>query len=110
VYDADDHLMGYGENPGYSRRGGFWLHDRSGVPFVEAKAGLRGQDCCFVGRDGRELGTVTRERNGPGEESGVPAKQYLVSIADELAKQPLAKMLLLGAALVIDMVYPGEES
>ncbi len=101
VYDADDHLMGYGENRGFSGRGGFWIYDRRNLPFAAIQVASRGQGCCFLAPDGRELGTVTRERTEPDREARAPANPYLVSIDDALAEQPLAKMLVLGAALAI---------
>jgi hypothetical protein len=51
-----------------------------------------------VSRDARDLGVVAREGAGVS----------IVSLHEELAEQPLAKMLLLGAVLALGMVYHGE--
>lgn len=109
VYDADDHLMGYGENQAASGSG-FWIYDRRNLPFAEIKSSSRGRSCRFLAPDGRELGTVTGEWTAPGTNVRTPIDHYLVSIGDELAEQPLAKMLLLGAALAMNMDHPGERA
>jgi hypothetical protein len=101
IYDADDHFMGYGENSIFSGRSGFRFYDRRGLPFANVEGEIQGRRFRFVSRDGRELGVV---------EPGVDAGSCLVSLHEELAEQPLAKMLLLGAALAIDLVYHGKDS
>jgi hypothetical protein len=106
VYDADDHMMGYAESRAFSGRNGFWMYDRRSLPFAEIKAVLQGPDYRFQAADGRELGTVTRERRAPVTQA--PLNQYLVSTSDELAEQPLAKMLVLGAALAMNIVHQGQ--
>jgi len=108
VYDADDHLMGYGQNRASCGHGGYRIYDRRNLLFAEMKGALQGGNGCFLAPDGRQLGTVTRQWIEPRAEARVPASHYLVSISDELAEQPLAKMLLLGAALAIHMVHPGK--
>jgi hypothetical protein len=104
VYDADDYLIGYGEDRTVSGRDGFWISDRRGLPFAEVKESLRGRGCLFLGPDGRELGAVTSEWTGTGNESRASANHYLMSIGEELAEQPFAKMLLLGAALAVHII------
>ena len=104
VYDADDHLIGYSDNRTFSGRGNFWVYDRRGVPFVEVKKSPQGRRCWFVGPDSRELGFLTSEETETGSEAAAVANLCLVSISEELAEQPLAKMLLLGAALARPLV------
>jgi hypothetical protein len=108
VYDADDHLIGYSDNRPLSGRSSFWVYDRRGVPFVEVKNSLQGRRCCFVSPDGRELGLLTNQRSEAGSGAGGVANLYLVSISEELAEQPLAKMLLLGAALALAIGHDGQ--
>jgi hypothetical protein len=105
VYDAEDHLIGYSDNWIFSERGIFWIYDRRGVPFVEVKASLRGRRCSFVDPEGRELGVLSNEETGTG--IGAGANPHLVSISEELLEQPLAKMLLLGAALAMAIGHHG---
>jgi hypothetical protein len=101
VYDADDHLIGYSENRSLSGRGNYWVYDRRGIPFVEIKRSLQGRRYGFVGPNGRELGVLTSERTESAGGAGAADHDYLVSMSEELAEQPLAKMLLLGAALAL---------
>lgn len=107
VYDADDHLIGYSDNRTFSGRGNFWVYDRRGVPFVEVKKSPQGRRCWFVGPDSRELGFLTSEETETGSEAAAVANLCLVSISEELAEQPLAKMLLLGAALALAIGQQG---
>jgi hypothetical protein len=102
VYDADDHLMGRGELRG--RGAALWIYDRRNLPFAELKASLAGENCYFRAVDGRELGRV--EWNTLRTESRPPVADCFVSVGDELAAQPLAKMLLLGTALAMNIAYP----
>jgi hypothetical protein len=105
VYDADDHLVGCGETRG-TFSVGFWIYDRRNLPFVEMKASFPGGNWSFRAVDGRELGKV--EWNTPRAESRTPVDVCVLSIGDELAEQPLAKMLLLGAALAMNLAYHRE--
>jgi hypothetical protein len=104
VYDADDSLIGYGEQPVLSGSRSLWIYDRRGLPFVEVQGALRTRDCYFLGPGGREMGTVTSRCTGAGKESEPLVSHYLVSIAEEIAEQPFAKMLLLGAAFAVHIV------
>jgi hypothetical protein len=108
IYDADDHQMGCGESRSFCGRGTFWIYDRRNLPFAEIKGAFQGEGCCFLSADGRELGTVTGEWNAPVTQLRAPANHYLVSIGDELAEQPLAKMLVLGAAMAMNIAHHGE--
>lgn len=108
IYDADDRWMGCGEKRAFWGQGGFWIYDRRNLPFAQIRGAFQSRGYRFLGPDGRELGTVTRERTEPRTEASAPVQHCLVSISDELAGQPLAKMLLLGVALVIHMVHHGK--
>ena len=101
VYDADDHLMGFGMRSGVVGRVRFWIYDRHDLPFAEIKD-IFGRTYSFLAPDGRELATATREQGG--------ADRCLISISDLLAGQPLAKMLLLGGALALSTAPHGEDS
>jgi hypothetical protein len=124
IYDADDHFIGYGENRVFSGLSGFQLYDRRGLPFANAEGEIRSRTFRLVSRDGRELGVVAcppplstlspeeeRVERGDGldSERGGESGACLVSLHEELAEQPLSKMLLLGAVLTIAMVYRGKD-
>src|SRR5207248_6611106 len=98
VYDADDHWMGSGEQGGMYGRGGFWIFDARNLPLAEIRGALPAEGCRFQAPDGRLLCMVTREGTEPGWPVSAGANPYVVSIDETLAKQPLAKMLLLGTA------------
>src|SRR5262249_39944099 len=42
IYDAEDSLIGYGEQRNLSGRQSYWIYDRSGLPFVEVQEAPRG--------------------------------------------------------------------
>jgi hypothetical protein len=105
IYDADDHFIGYGETGVFSGRSNFRLYDRRGLPFANAEGEFRTRNYRLVGREGRELGVVARSGASGGSELAAASGSCLVSLHEELAEQPLAKMLLLGAVLAIDMAY-----
>jgi hypothetical protein len=98
VYDADDHVVGYGLR--LAGRGGFWMYDQRNLPFAELRGVFQDGNCCFLATNGQELGTVTNERTTPSTQG-----LALVSIDEELSEQPLAKMLLLGAALALKIPH-----
>jgi hypothetical protein len=105
VYDADDHFIGYAENGVLSKAKGFRIYDRRGLPLAEVEGELQGGNFRFVNRDRKELGVVSRDAAAGSSEARTGFEQCLVSIHEDLAELPLAKMLLLGAALAITLVY-----
>jgi len=102
VYDADDRLMGYFQNR-ISWGGSFGVYDYHNDLFAEIKGDWLARNFAFETPDGRELGNVKRAWPGLGllTHAGI----YVVTIDDDLEDQPIAKMLLLAAALAIDIVY-----
>jgi uncharacterized protein YxjI len=105
VYDADHRLMGYFLSKVLSWGRGFWVYDHEGLPFAELKGDWVGWNFVFVTPEGQELGAVTKSWAGLGRELFTSADNYVVSIHEELEDQPIAKMLLLAAALAVDLVY-----
>lgn len=105
VYDAEDQMVGYFKSKIFSLGGGFWVYDREDRQFAEVKGDWKGWNFQFRTPDGKELGVVTKQWAGLGKELFTSADNYVVSISDELADQPIAKMLLLAAALAIDIVF-----
>ena len=105
VYDADDRLMGYFLSKTFAWGRGFWVYDDQDAPFAELKGDWVGWNFVFVTPDGHELGGVSKSWAGLGRELFTSADNYVVSIHEELEDQPIAKMLLLAAALAVDIVY-----
>jgi uncharacterized protein YxjI len=105
VYDADDHLVGFFKSKLFTLGGGFWVYDNRGEQFAEVQGNWIGWNFTFLTPDGRELGIVTKKWAGLGKELFTSADNYIVSIHDDLLNEPIAKMLLLAAALAIDIVY-----
>jgi uncharacterized protein YxjI len=108
VYDAEDHLVGFFTSKLFTLGGGFWVYDYQGEPFAEVKGDWIGWNFTFLTPDARELGVVTKKWAGLGKELFTSADNYIVSIHDDLRNEPIAKMLLLAAALAIDIVYHEE--
>jgi uncharacterized protein YxjI len=105
VYDAEDELVGYFKSKVFSWTGGFWVYDKNDNQFAEVKGNWVGWDFKFLTPDGRELGIITKKWAGFAKELFTSADNYIVVIDDSLADQPIAKMLLLAAALAIDIVF-----
>jgi uncharacterized protein YxjI len=105
VLDPDGRLLGYFKSKLFSLGGGFWVYDDKDKQFAELKGDWKGWNFKFLTPDGGELGVVTKKWAGLGKELFTSADNYIVSITDDLADQPIAKCLLLAAALAIDIVY-----
>ena len=105
VRDAQGELVGTFRSKLVTIGGGFWVYDKHGNEFAEVKGSWTGFHFRFLTPDGIELGEVSKKFEGLGKELFTSADSYLVTISDELAEQPLAKMLLLAAALAIDIVF-----
>src|SRR5262245_1390912 len=105
VYDADGKKLGYFKSKILSLGGGFWVYDAKDQQFAEIKGKWTGWEFKFISSTGQELGQVSKKWGGMLKELFTSADNYVVSINDDLAEQPIAKILLLAAALAIDAVY-----
>jgi uncharacterized protein YxjI len=105
VYDAQGEKIGYFKSKLLSFGGGFWVYDKNDQQFAEVKGNWTGWEFKFLTPDGVELGQVTKKWAGVLKELFTSADNYVVSVSPHLAEQPIAKMLLLAAALAIDIVY-----
>ena len=105
VFDAEGHQLGYCKCKLLALGSGFWVYDKNGKQFAEVKGNWTGWEFRFLTPDGHELGTISKKWSGLLQELFTSADNYVVSIAQDLAEQPIAKMLLLAAALAIDAVY-----
>lgn len=105
VYDAHGKMVGHFKSKIFSFGGGFYVYDDKDNLFAEIKGKWHGWDFKFTTPDGQELGSVSKKWAGLGKELFTSADNYIVTISDDLADQPVAKILLLAAALAIDVVY-----
>jgi uncharacterized protein YxjI len=105
VFDAQGERVGYFQIKLFAIGGGFCVYDRDGKQFAEVKGKWTGLDFQFLTPEGVELGQVTKKWGGVLRELFTSADNYVVSVSEHLAEQPIAKMLLLAAALAIDIVY-----
>ena len=105
VYDAQGEKIGYFVSKLFSIGGGFNVYDNRNRIFAEIQGKWTGWDFTFVTPEGHEMGRVTKKWAGMLKQLFTSADNYVVSINDDLADQPIAKMLLLAAALAIDIVY-----
>lgn len=105
VYDADNKRLGYFKSKILSLGGGFYVYDDDDKQFAEIKGKWTGWEFSFLTPDGHEMGRVTKKWAGVLKELFTSADNYVVTIDDDLADQPIAKILLLAATIAIDMVY-----
>jgi uncharacterized protein YxjI len=114
VRDSLGVLVGYFKSKVLTIGGGFHVYDKDDKYFAEVRGNLIGFDYRFVTADGTvELGQVTKKiqgLTGLARELFFTADNYLLRMNEELTEQPLAKMLLLAAALAIDLIYKSESS
>lgn len=105
VKDADGKKLGYFKSKMFSIGGGFYVYDDKDQLFAEIKGKWHGWDFKFTSAEGEELGAVTKKWAGLGKELFTSADNYIVTISDDLADHRIAKILLLAAALAIDVVF-----
>jgi uncharacterized protein YxjI len=109
VLDAQGELVGFFMSKVLTLGGGFHVYDKAGNHFAEVTGKWHGFDYRFVTPDGKvELGRVSKQWGGLAKELFTSADTYGVEVGTELAEQPLAKMLILAAALAIDTIYKEE--
>ena len=81
------------------------MFDAQDRPFAEVKGDWAAWNFRFLDAGGREIGSVAKQWAGMAKEFFTSADNYRVVIDDSLADNPIAKMLLLAAALAADVVY-----
>ena len=109
VHDAQGLLVGYLKSKLISWSGGFHVYDRDDKLFAEVTGNLVGFKYRMTTPDGAvELGRVSKQWKGISREVFTSADWYLVEVNEDLDEQPLAKMLVLAAALATDMIFKSE--
>lgn len=109
VHDAQGALVGYLKSKLVSWSGGFHVYDRDDRTFAEVTGNLIGFKYRMTTPDGAvELGRVSKQWKGFTREAFTSADWYLVEVNEDLDEQPMAKMLVLAAALATDMIFKSE--
>ena len=108
VHDAQEQLVGYFRSKLISWSGGFYVYDRDDRQFAEVRGSFVGFNYRMLTPDGRvELGRVTKKFHLV-RDLFTSADTYMVEVAEDLQEQPLAKMLVVAAALATDMIFKSE--
>jgi uncharacterized protein YxjI len=104
--DEDGKSVGTYKTKKFSLSGGFHIYDKAGKHFAEIRGKMFGSDYKFYTPDGEtEMGSVGKSWGGVFKALFTGAETYGVQIAPEYADDPTAKILLLGAAIVIDALF-----
>lgn len=105
VEDASGKKLGYFKSKFFSLGGGFWAYNDMDQQVAEVKGDWKGWNFKFLSAEGKELGLVTKQWGGIAKELFTSADTYAVSINDDAGADRNRTILLLAAALAIDIVY-----
>lgn len=109
VRDAQGEPVGYFRSKLLTIGGGFHVYTPDDRHFAEVKGNFIGFNYRILTPDRAvELGGVSKQWGGVAKELFTSADTYAISISDDLQEQPLAKMLVLAAALAVDMIFKSE--
>ena len=110
IRDAQDVLVGYFKSKLFSFGGGFLVFDAKDTQFADVKGNLIGFKYRVLTPGGDfEMGKVSKEWGGLAKELFTSADSYLIEVHEDLHEQPIAKMLVLAAALAVDMIFKSEQ-
>ena len=113
VLDAQGELIGYFKSKFFTISGGFHVYDKDDKHFAEVKGKLLGWNYRFLSPDHSvEMGQVSKKLGAIGilKEMFTSADTFAVRVNEDLADEPMAKMLILAATLAIDLIYKSESS
>ncbi|RPH47511.1 MAG: oxidoreductase [Planctomycetota bacterium] len=105
IHDASGQALGYFKSKFFSLGGGFWVHDMKDQTVAEIKGDWKGWNFKFLNPQGGEIGLVTKKWGGLAKELFTSADTYAVSIAEAGSEDRTTRILLIAAALAIDIVY-----
>lgn len=109
VRDSQGELVGTLRSKVFTIGGGFHVYTADGQHFAEVKGNLIGFNYRIMTPDRAvELGHVSKKWGGVAKELFTSADTYAITISDDLQEQPIAKMLVLAAALAVDMIFKSE--
>jgi uncharacterized protein YxjI len=114
VRDADGKMIGYFRSKFLTFTGGLKVFDPQDKIWAEVKGGRRWFfDYHFRTEDGIEIGHVAKQLGGIKgiiKEMFTSADTFLVEVNEDFGTHESAKMLVLGAAIAIDMVFKEDKS
>ena len=105
VTDGSGARLGYFKSRLLSLGGAFGVYSMQDKQIAEVKGDWKGWNFKFLSPDGREMGTVTKKWAGIGKELFTSADNYVVAISSGTVQNEAIRILLLAAALAVDIVY-----
>lgn len=105
VEDSSGEHIGYFKSKVFSLGGGFYVYDMNDTQIAEVKGNWKGRSFKFLAPNGGELGFVDMKWGGMAKEFFTSADTYIVSLDEQTAENRIATILLLAAALAIDIVF-----
>ena len=105
VLDQTGQQIGTFQSKVFSLGGGFDVFDAHGKKLAEIKGDWKGWNFKFLNGQGGEIGLVTKKWGGLAKELFTSADTYAVSIAESAGGDRTTRILLIAAALAIDIVY-----
>lgn len=105
VEDSSGEHIGYFKSKVFSLGGGFYVYDMKDNQIAEVKGNWKGRNFKFLSPNGGELGFVDMKWGGMAKELFTSADTYIVSLNEKTAQSRIATILLLAAALAIDIVF-----
>lgn len=105
IEGGDGGRLGWFRSKILSLGGGFLVFDMQGERFAEVKGDWKGWNFRFLGADGAEMGTVSKQWAGLGKELFTSADNYVIAVKDAGPAQAACNTLLLAAGIAIDTIY-----
>lgn len=104
VFNAENKQLGYFVTKIFSLGGGFDIYAPDGKHIAEVKGNWKSKEFKISTPEQKELGKVSKQFAGMAKEMFTSADNYVVSVSDRAANDEDTKILVLAAALTIDMV------
>jgi uncharacterized protein YxjI len=105
VREAGGKPMGYLKSKLFSLGGAFLIFDTQDQQVAELQGDWKGWDFKFLGKDGRQLGTVSKKWAGLGKEFFTSADNYVIALEEGVGANRALATLLLAAGLAVDIVF-----
>jgi len=111
VVDSQGQVVGRYKTKKFSLSGGFHVYDKDGKHLAEIQGKLLKAEYKIVTPDrSAEMGSVSRTWGGLAKSLLSGDDSYGVQIAPRCVEDPVAKMLILGAALAVESLFKKADS